>query len=111
MPRYDYRCPSGHVTDTFRPMACSGIDCPVCGSTAERIISRGAAITRPETDTRGMFRRFTEATAEMGYKADRIEQSTGQTVTAPDFWHYSKERAQQMISAGEAPNPQIGTKQ
>lgn len=63
MPLYSYRCPEGHETEMVRPMGTETATCP-CGKTAKRghvhrVIAIGA-----EADIRGMYRRFTEATAE-----------------------------------------------
>lgn len=44
MPRYEYRCDQGHVTERMRPMSESHLptDCPTCGLSAGRIMSRPA---------------------------------------------------------------------
>lgn len=46
MPTYEYRCPSGHLTDKFSKIseATSQIPCGVCGAVAERQISGGAGL-------------------------------------------------------------------
>jgi len=47
MPTYEYRCPLGHTFDHFFSKisdAESTRPCPVCGQTAERILSAGAGL-------------------------------------------------------------------
>lgn len=103
MPLYDYRCDRGHVTEAIQPMDRGFIWCPWCDSPADRVAANRVAITAPEVDTRGMFRRFTEASAELDHAATRVEQSTGQAVKTPNYWLAAKQRAQARIAAGEAP--------
>lgn len=44
MPVYEYRCPSGHVTDAYRPVSgrLQPEKCATCGVYAEKCISRPA---------------------------------------------------------------------
>jgi putative FmdB family regulatory protein len=46
MPTYEYRCPSGHITEKFAKIseATAQIQCAVCGAVAERQISGGAGL-------------------------------------------------------------------
>jgi len=46
MPTYEYRCPKGHVFEKFYPTMNDRrrVRCPVCGKTAERMISGGAGL-------------------------------------------------------------------
>lgn len=47
MPTYEYRCPLGHTFDHFFSKISdseSTRPCPVCGQTAERILSAGAGL-------------------------------------------------------------------
>ena len=47
MPTYEYRCPEGHTFDKFYRKiseAESTLPCPVCGQTAERLVSGGAGL-------------------------------------------------------------------
>lgn len=37
MPRYDYKCPKGHVTEALLPMSADKILCPDCGLPAKRV--------------------------------------------------------------------------
>ena len=102
MALYDYRCPTGHVVERRLDHDPGCLTCP-CGMMAERIWTSPPSIVGPTTDTRGMFRRFTEATAEIDHAATRIEQQTGQTVQTPNLWQAAKQRAAAMDAAGESP--------
>lgn len=103
MPIYDYRCPRGHVTEAIQSMDRFFIVCPVCESPADRQAANRVAVTLPEIDMRGKFRRYEEATAEMDYAARKVEQSTGQAAQTPSYWAMAKKRANDMIARGEAP--------
>ena len=100
MARYDYRCSANHLTDTFRPMSCDSIECPKCGATANRIISSGASITHKTADTRGLYRRFTEASQEIDHAASQRE-SAGETVNIPNNWAIAKEFSKAVERRGE----------
>lgn len=102
MPIYIYGCSQGHRSERIVPvgtatMACTTCDEQDCG----RVYSYTVAITRPEADTRGMFRRYQEASAEMNHTAERIEANTGSPVSPPNVWKTARARAQAMTAAGE----------
>lgn len=103
MPLYDYRCPHGHVQELLAPMDCTTTACHVCDATAERLGAYRVAVTQPEVDVRGKFRRFREATAELDATARTVEQSTGQAVTTPNYWTAARQRLTAMHARGEAP--------
>ena len=47
MPTYEYRCPEGHDVERFYRKisdATPQVECPVCGKTAERIMSAGGGL-------------------------------------------------------------------
>ena len=46
MPTYEYKCPNGHLFDKTFPLITSKrhAKCPVCGKSAERLISGGAGV-------------------------------------------------------------------
>ena len=45
MPTYEYRCPEGHHFERFQKITePPEAECPVCGATAERLLSAGAGI-------------------------------------------------------------------
>ncbi len=64
-----------------------------CGLVAIREAANRVAITEPSADTRGMFRRFTEASHELAH-------TTGSE--SSNDWQRAKQRAQAITSAGEA---------
>ena len=103
MPIYDYRCSRKHVTEAFRAMSETWIVCPVCSGVADRVAANRVAITLPEVDTRGLYRRFAEASAEIDHATTQVEQSTGQAVKTPNLWKHAQRRAQAMTAAGESP--------
>lgn len=103
MPLYDYRCEHGHTTEALRPVGVALVECRVCGAAAHRAPAHRIAITRPEVDTRGMFRRFVEAGSELEHAAGRVEGQTGQPVETPGLWRQAKARADAIIAAGENP--------
>lgn len=90
MALFDFRCPEGHTTEAIRPSDVRWIACPSCDLTADRQFSSSVAIVGPTTDMRGMFRRYQEASSEMG--------------GAPSgAWNAAKAQANAMSMAGEAP--------
>jgi putative FmdB family regulatory protein len=45
MPTYEYRCPEGHHFERFQKITePPEAECPVCGATAERLLSAGAGL-------------------------------------------------------------------
>lgn len=100
MPIFDYRCVRGHLTEAIRSMDCSVIPCAVCQSPANRQATNRVAITTPEVDMRGMFRRYTDATQDLDYRASQRE-AQGEPVTTPPYWKLAKERARAITAAGE----------
>lgn len=106
MPLFDFRCSNGHVSEAIRPSEVVGIACPRCARMARRNgVNRGIGVVGPTTDTRGMFRRFTEASAEIDHAASSIEANTGQPVRTPNLWKAAQQRAAAMSAAGENPYP------
>lgn len=104
MPLYDYVCGHGHRTESLQRMERDAILCPECQSPAHRLAAyRTAIVTTQAVDSRGLFRRFSEASAELDYAATKVEQSTGEPVVTPNYWAAAKQQAQAMVSAGEAP--------
>lgn len=103
MPLYDWKCPEGHTTEAIRRSDCVGIACPRCDLTASRQFASRVAIVGPTTDTRNMFRRYQEASAEIGHTADTLAAATGRDVEMPNLWQEAKQRAAAMTAAGENP--------
>lgn len=103
MPIYDFACDGGHLTEAIRPMACEVIACR-CGRDARRTgVNPGIGVVGPTTDTRGMFRRYQEASAEMEDRAQRFERETGQAAPDNGLWRAAKQRAAAIERAGENP--------
>jgi hypothetical protein len=104
VPLYDFRCSGAHVFERRLGHSLPSVPC-ACGRMAERLWTSPPAVVGPTTDTRGMYRRFTEASAEIDHNATRHEQRTGQPATVPNLWQAAKQRAGAMVAAGEAPVP------
>lgn len=103
MALYDYRCQNtGHIFESIQPMSRDRLFCIPCAEFAVRQAANRVAVTLPEIDMRGKFRRYEEATAEMDHAARKVE-STGQAASTPSYWTMAKQRAQAMIARGEAP--------
>jgi hypothetical protein len=105
VPLYDYGpCSNGHTTEALRRSEVVGIACPVCARMARRTgVNHGIGIVGPTTDTRGMFRRFTEASAEIDHTATRYERDRGVPAPLPNLWQAAKQQAAARVAAGEAP--------
>ena len=103
MPLFDYRCPDGHTHELVRHRGVEEIPCPTCGKAAVRSHVHRFDVRGPTVDTRGMFRRYQEASAELNHDATAIEQSTGQPVATPNYYELARARANAMVAAGEAP--------
>ena len=91
MPLYDFRCSESHTTEAIRPSEVRRIACPLCDLVADRQFSSRVGIVGPTTDMRGMFRRYQEASAEMGGPPSQT-------------WSAAKAQANAMTAAGEAPS-------
>lgn len=50
-----------------------------------------------------MYRRFSEATAEIDHGASKIEASVGHPIETPNFYRKAQQKAKAMVAAGEAP--------
>lgn len=106
MPLYDFVCPAGHATERRAGYSVEVVACD-CGQTASRRavnrigFSGFAKTPQGKADFYQDYRRFSEASSEMDYKASRYE-SEGATVTTPNFFKAAKEQAAGMVKAGEA---------
>lgn len=103
MPLYTYRCARGHVTESIQPMDRSVLACAVCASPANRDAAYRVAVTSPEIDMRGKFRRYEEAVHEADHSAQKVAASTGQAPPTPPYWRMAKEISDTMIARGESP--------
>ncbi len=102
MPLFDFECSCGIAQEAIRPSGTESVDCP-CGRPARRVIARRFGIVGPTTDLRGMFRRFQESTAEIDHTYSKAEANLERPLEAPKLWAASKQRADAMTAAGEAP--------
>lgn len=91
MPLYDWRCDDGHTAEAIRSSSQREMACTSCSATAYRQVTNRVAIVGPTTDMRGMFRRYTEASQEIGAAATSA------------LWPVAKSQALAMTAAGEAP--------
>ena len=99
---YTFNCACGSQ-DLVRPLGTEAVLCTVCGSEALRQHVYHFDVVGPTVDTRGLYRRYSEASAEMGYREARHEANTGQPVQGPRLWQQSKRRFREMQRVGEAP--------
>ena len=100
MPLYDYTCPDGHRTELVRPIGTEFAQCG-CGKVAHKSQAHRVRAAQPATDTRGMFRRFTEAATEMDHAYTKVETDRGITLESPPLWKAAKAKAAAMVAAGE----------
>jgi hypothetical protein len=108
MPLYDFRDGLGHTTEAIRSSGVYEILCDQCGATATRVAANRVSFKAPDIDSRGMFRRFTEATAEIDHAASKVEADTGQPVQTPNLWGAARQRAAAIERVGESPLPSPG---
>jgi putative FmdB family regulatory protein len=91
MPLYDYRCASGHVSERHEGVDVKSIECPDCGSEAQRAPCSGIPeiagyAPRPTKAAPLNVSQFQEAHGEMLHKAER------HGVEPPDLWKAAKAR-------------------
>ena len=108
MPLYEYSC-GDHTVERVRPIGMEYIQCPECGYPAQRAHVYHTEIVGPTVDTRGMFRRYSEASSEIDYKASVVEYNTGAEVRTPNLWAAAKGRAAAITRAGENYRPLEGS--
>ena len=89
MPRYDYRCVAGHVTEHQQHRDCAEVDC-FCGLIARRLISANVGVSgfvpTPTAQARIPFSHYLEAQGEM------VEASRRAGIEPPDLWGLAKQR-------------------
>lgn len=109
MPLYEFAC-GQHMTEVVRPVGTEFIVCPRCQHNAWRTHRpTHFQVVGPTVDTRGMFRRYTEATQEWDHAVSKVEQSVGHEINTGNLWAEGKARAQAMHQAGEPFRPLEGT--
>jgi len=102
MPRYDFECPEGHVTERRADITTDMIECPVCGLAAYRAPFSastyliGGDVPKPqhqhrfpskEAATRYKTNLFKEASAEIAHSYGEAERNTGLKLKTPDYYH------------------------
>ncbi len=94
MPLYVFECSEHGRVERLCPAGQAKAVCAHCALLMPRVYGYSVAITQPEPDTRGMFRRFTEASAELDHKG----------VDGSSLWKQAQRTAGAMIAAGENPH-------
>jgi hypothetical protein len=102
LPLYDFTCVRSHRTELVRPIGTEWIDCPVCGLTASRSHVHRFDVVGPTVDSRGLYRRFSEASDEIGYATSKLEATLERPVQGPQLWQRTKARVKEMQRVGEA---------
>ena len=102
MPLYIFGCDQGHHAERVRPMGTETIDCPVCSKPARRSVLHTFHVVGPTVDTRGMFRRYQEASQEIDHSYSKIEESVGHPVQSPNYYKMGRRKAAALEAAGES---------
>jgi len=110
MPRYDYRCDQGTVTEATREMAVSEIACPDCGGVAQRQAVYANQAIRGDTVARGTGRASAITKngyidIDQGFEAIEDVQRTARKrgEEPPDLFR----EAQRRVATGEATKQRI----
>ncbi len=106
MPIYAFTCHDcGGTFDARAGYDQAYMKCDACGGEAQREsvyrVNFGGFASTPQgkTDFTNDYRRFTEASSEMDYKATRLE-SEGAPVATPKLFKAAKHEARKMAAAG-----------
>ncbi len=93
MPLYDFKCPSGHVTERLKGYGVESIPCPYCCAPAHRrgyntvsVELREAATEVKDKDGRVNVTRFKEASEEVAYGYEKAEQREGVKIKSPNLY-------------------------
>ncbi len=105
MPLYSFVCSKGHSVELVRPLGQDAVVCQKCGHTAERAHVYHIHVVGPTVDTRGMYRRFSEATQEWDHAVGKTEVSVGHEITSPNLWRAAKAKADALTATGESFKP------
>lgn len=96
MPRYDFRCPEGHVSEAVRSYDVGEIACIGCGLPAQRVVLSAPYVTgfanRPTNEAPINLTRYMEAQGEIVHEAEK------HGVEPPDLWKAAKDR----VARGDA---------
>ncbi len=93
MPLYVFECPEHGRFERLVPMGTTQANCCVQHGARPRAYGYSVALGSPAVDTRGMFRRFREASAELADKG----------VSTAGLFQEARSTANAMIRAGENP--------
>ena len=99
MPRYDYRCKEGDVTEAVREMSVTEIVCPSCGGVAQRQavyanqIIRGETVARPQLGNYSHHRGRFDVGIVQEAQHEIIHDSEKAGIEPPDLWKQGKEKA------------------
>lgn len=106
MPMYEFGCPAGHVTEKrVTDYGLYEIMCQ-CGQPAHRStvnqINFGGYASTPgkQRDYSQDYRRFTEASSEIDYKASSVEYNEGTKVDTSHLFKTAKVQAAKLADAG-----------
>lgn len=93
MPLYVFECHEHGRVERLCPVGQAESVCAHCALLMPKVYGYSVAITQPEPDTRGIFRRYQEASAELDHRG----------VDTSGAWKQAKRTAGAMIAAGESP--------
>ena len=93
MPLFDYRCENNHRQERLVPAGLETTACVECGAPAVKVYGYKIVQISPDVDTRGMFRRYVEASEEMEYR----------DYNGPSLWKASKNLVRESNRVGENP--------
>lgn len=106
MPVYTFSCAAGHVSDHRAGYGTTSVSCPSCGLTAAkesvyRIGFSGFARTpASERDWSGDFKRYQEASNEIDYRKERLEDAMQQRLADPPIYRKAKAKARDLMAKG-----------
>lgn len=117
MPLYQFDCVCGRSTEALRKVGTDSIDC-TCGESAQRrgfnrvsaVVGDGAdwsspvrdgtRIRTPISERKIKMREFNEATAQLSYEHERLEDSMQREIPPPPLARTAIARAQRLMAAG-----------
>jgi len=121
LPKYDYLCKSGHLTERINGYDVDTIECPVCGEEAKRqsvyaftpFTETGVKVGRlgpvPREEKRYDVSLFQEASEERDYNHKKAEEAAGRPLKSKNLWGEAKKQANAIL-AGKAPPRQAQTR-
>jgi|ETNvirnome_6_100_1030635.scaffolds.fasta_scaffold73598_2 hypothetical protein len=108
MPRYDYHCSAGHVTETIKGFDVRTIDCPECGQLSTRssvhLISQSNLAHIPADQRPLKIGAFEEASQELAYQHAEIAKHLPEdSYQMPDYIGVGIARGKQALAGKAAP--------